>query len=198
MSDPAGAQPGPATSAAPSLGSQLCTQCGLCCNGVIHTTAKLDPDEVQSAAALGLPVQPGEKPSFKLPCPHLENACCTIYGSRPRVCARYKCQLLQDLESGAVPLDEAEAKVRLARELLAKVESAMPQDMTIHDTKAIALASVPATGAGAAESVRQSMRLKLHATALYLFMDRHFRNSKDGQLFELNAIPDQRSETEMG
>src|SRR5688500_2967630 len=90
----------PKTSAAPgtapdsSLGSALCTQCGLCCTGALHKAAVLDPDEIADARALGLPILDREKPGFALPCPRLDGTVCTIYASRPRVCGRYKCQLL--------------------------------------------------------------------------------------------------------
>src|SRR5688572_4233724 len=61
-----------------SLGSALCTQCGLCCTGALHDAAVLDPDEIADARALGLPVLDAEKPKFALPCPRLDGTVCTI------------------------------------------------------------------------------------------------------------------------
>ena len=37
-----------------SKGSQLCTQCGLCCTGALHHFAVLEPDELEFARELGL------------------------------------------------------------------------------------------------------------------------------------------------
>ena len=85
-------------------GSVLCTRCGLCCMGVVHYTAALDPDEIHHATALGLPVQTGEhRPAFSLPCPRLEGTICGIYAERPNACRRYRCQLLLDVDAGSVP-----------------------------------------------------------------------------------------------
>lgn len=172
-----------------SLGSALCTQCGLCCTGALHNAAVLDPDEIAAARALGLPVLDRDKPGFALPCPRLDGTICTIYGSRPRVCGRYKCQLLQDLEAGAVDLDEALDKVGVAKGLRREAESAMPEGMTLPEARKLAQMA-PKTHAGDAAGGCESAQLKLRSTALNLYIDRYFRNAQDGQVLEFTRLGD--------
>lgn len=168
-----------------SLGSKLCTSCGLCCTGAIHNRAVLEEDEIPAARALGLPVLDAAEPLFGLPCPKLENNCCTIYGSRPKVCSRYKCQLLLDVESSAVPLDEALAHVRSAKDLLRQLKDVAPTGMSLRDTRLLAL-NVPTDGPE--PTGRTRMLVKLRSIAFQLYLDRVFRNSRDGKLFELTAV----------
>ena len=170
-----------------NLGSKLCTRCGLCCAGAIHNAAVLDEDEIPAARAMRLPVLDSEKPLFALPCPKLKNDCCTIYATRPRVCARYKCQLLQDLEAGAVALPEALDRVRTAKALFEQLKDAMPAGMTFQQTRRLAL---DATASPAGVDARTRMLVRLRSTALQLYLDKHFRNSDDNRLFELKAIGD--------
>ena len=109
-----------------ALGSELCTQCGLCCTGALHNAAVLDPDEVAAATELRLPVLDGEKPLFSLPCPKLVGACSSIYGNRPRVSGRYRCQILQDLEASETSFNEAVGRVGTAKGLVEQVQAVMP------------------------------------------------------------------------
>ena len=83
-----------------SVGSQLCTQCGLCCTGALHDTASAEPEEVEALRNHGMQVITGEKLGFSLPCPQLKGTSCGIYKDRPHVCSRYRCQLLRDVEGG--------------------------------------------------------------------------------------------------
>ncbi len=78
-------------------GVRLCTSCGLCCAGALHDTAALDEDEQDAARALGLPLAGDD---FALPCPRLAGTRCTVLAERPRVCGRYRCGLLQEVEAG--------------------------------------------------------------------------------------------------
>lgn len=169
-----------------SPGSHLCTSCGLCCEGALHSNALLDEDEISDARALGLPVrEDSERPLFSLPCPKLENSCCGIYGSRPQVCARYKSQLLQDLEHGRVDLDEALARVQTARHLLEQLREVMPDGMTMHETRVLAVQSAePPAGA---EGL-QRLILKLRTTALQVYIDKFFRNSRDIKQLQLTTM----------
>ena len=80
-----------------SIGSKLCTKCGLCCTGALHDRAVLEPEEVEFASDLGLYVRAEGRPTFALPCKYLQGCACTIYSKRPKVCARYQCQLLDDV-----------------------------------------------------------------------------------------------------
>jgi len=173
-----------------SRGSELCTQCGLCCTGALHNAAVLDPDEVAAATEIGLPVcGDSEKPLFSLPCPKLVGACCSIYGNRPRVCGRYRCQILQDLEAGETSFDEATKKVAIARTLVEQARSVMPPGMTLPQIRKLSAEPAPTGLEGMPADVRDlEMRRRLAATALTLYIDRHFRNSRDGQMLALNPV----------
>ena len=155
--------------------------------GVIHRRAKLDPDEIPQARALGLPVLETEHPGFALPCPRLQGTVCAIYSNRPRVCGRYECQLLQDLKSGRKTLERASALVACAKGLLARMREAMPDTLTIGEAMGLAHGG---DVVGSDMPLRRKLDLKLHATALELFLDEHFRNSKDRRSLELRPIDD--------
>ena len=163
-------------------GVLLCTSCGLCCTGALHDTAALDEDEEQAALAAGLPVVRGaERLDFALPCPRLEGTRCGIYPDRPRVCARYKCNLLLEVESGALPLATALGRVRTAGTLLANVATSLPAGAALPEIRAHLL---PRTG----EPRRDHPALRLHLTALTAFLDRHFRKPSEGRLLDIRAI----------
>lgn len=139
----------------------LCTQCGLCCSGAIYSRAVLDEDEVAPARAIGLPVLdlPG-RPAFALGCPKLVGTQCSIFGHRPRVCGRFRCQLLIDFEEGRASHSEALAHVQEAQRLLGETREGDP----------------------AAESP-----LGVHKLALQLYLDRHFRKASDTMSFETSS-----------
>lgn len=170
-----------------ALGSALCTQCGLCCTGALHKAAVLERDEIEPARALGLPVIDREKPVFSLPCPRLDGAVCTIYEHRPSVCSRYKCQLLQDLEGGAIELDDALGKVACAKVLRGKAESVMPSEMTLPEARDMAQATLAAS-VGDHDARAELMPFALQITAFNLYLDQNFRNSRDGRAFDLTLV----------
>lgn len=173
-----------------SRGSDLCTQCGLCCNGALHNFAKLEPEEVEYASGLGLTLRASGRPGFALPCPMLEGTLCSIYGDRPKVCSRYKCKLLQELEAGAVTLDAAIGKVGTAKELVRRTASLLPEDMTMPGARAL----LPA-----AESDLRAdeMPLRLAITSLSLYLDRHFKHSREPKTLSLETVADGQPDTEM-
>ena len=171
-----------------AAGTTLCTSCGLCCAGALHNAAVLDEDEIAGAHGLGLPVLDRAKASFGLPCPKLSGTMCSIYGSRPRVCGRYRCHLLQRLDAGEVSLEDAIVVVQTAKSLIGELEHAMPRRMTLPQARALALV---AASPGEADRPRDSgspMRLRLAATAVVVYMDKHFRNAREGKLLKLRTM----------
>lgn len=148
--------------------SALCTACGLCCTGALHDWAHLDENEVDAAAALGLPVgPPSAPPRFSLPCPKLSGATCTIYGARPRVCAAYACRLLEQVREGR-PLDDALRVVAEAHRLAGELRAALGPGVSYSDNRAHIFepSRDPAT--------------QLSSFAFTHYLDRHFRNRKEG------------------
>jgi hypothetical protein len=176
--------------ATPSVGSQLCTQCGLCCTGALHSFAVLDPDELEFAAGLGLKLRTDGRPGFALPCQYLNSCACTIYTSRPRVCARYQCQLLDDVQQSKVALDDALEHVRVAKQMFEQVRALLPPGMTLPEARA--LAAKPADAASPA--CDNEMQLRLAVITLSLYLDRHFRHSSEGKMLTMTAVADDMEE----
>ena len=170
------------------LGARLCTACGLCCTGAIHDTARLDPDEVERAAELGLPVVGGTN-AFALPCPKLTGTACSIFGSRPRVCGRYRCRLLQDVEAGAVELPVAMELVRIARELEAAARASLTGSLPEARYRARHGALPDVLSASPTAERPRVAAEKLHVTALDLFLDKHFRNDRDIRMYKDGQAP---------
>ena len=188
--------PSPCSAPNNSLGSALCMQCGLCCTGALHDAAVLDPDEVSPALAIGLPVLDRKKPGFKLPCPKLEGTLCSIYGNRPRVCGRYQCKLLQELEAGEVSLSNALEHVKTAKTLAAQVQTAMPDGISLPQARAMRAPQSDAANRKGELSHGRKMELQLRTTALDLYLDKYFRNSRDTRMLELTAVEADGSQTE--
>ena len=163
-------------------------QCGLCCTGALHDAAVLDPDEVSPALAIGLPVLDREKPGFKLPCPKLEGTMCSIYGNRPRVCGRYRCNLLQEFEAGSISLSDALERVKTAKALSAQVQASMPDGISLPQARAMRTARPEDSKQDNELSYGGRMELKLRTTALDLYLDKYFRNSRDTHMLELTPI----------
>jgi hypothetical protein len=179
-------------SAVESTGTTLCTSCGLCCAGALHNAAVLDEDEIAAATELGLPVLDRAKPGFALPCPKLAGTLCGIYGNRPRVCGRYRCNLLQRLDAGELSLEEARATVATAKSLIDDLKRLMPEGMTLPEARALVLQPPPEPHQPTGNH-GSSMRLRLAATAVSVYIDRHFRNAREGKLLRLNRVEDQRN-----
>jgi Fe-S-cluster containining protein len=151
------------------LNSALCMACGMCCTGAIHGSAELDADEIEGARSCGLTLTGStSKPQFTMPCTALRGSVCTIYEHRPRTCRGYRCQLLERLDRHEIGFEEALEKVSEARRLVAAVEAVLPTGKTLPDSRK------PLTGQPA------DPLLHLRGAALALYVDRHFRSSREG------------------
>lgn len=108
--------------------SALCVACGICCEGVLHRKATLDPEDVEPSRQLGLRLAEGAEPAaLHLPCPKFDG-CCTVYAGRPRVCRRYACKLLQQATRGEIAHQAARDRIATARERVAEVRFLLPPD----------------------------------------------------------------------
>jgi Fe-S-cluster containining protein len=157
--------------------STLCVGCGMCCNGVLFTNARAEPDEVPRLRAHGLEVEQvrGERIQFRLPCPHHHDGHCGIYSDRFVKCRTFRCALLKRLDSGETNLAEAQATVAQARTMLARVTDLDPAWAQFRMRDEQRAAPAPAEEGEAAARHR---RLTIEALALDLFFDRKFRNRK--------------------
>ncbi len=100
-----------------SPASELCTSCGLCCDGTVFSVARMEDGDVpppgfaEGARWRETP----EEPAFLLPC-HAFVGQCGIYGNRPRVCQSYRCRVLRRAETGKHTWERAQELVRLGKE----------------------------------------------------------------------------------
>ena len=81
----------------PSAAARLCSQCGMCCNGVMFHRVRLQPaDSPKELAALGLKLKRKRGQHYLLqPCPAFQGTHCSIYASRPERCRLFECRQLQ-------------------------------------------------------------------------------------------------------
>jgi Fe-S-cluster containining protein len=165
-----------------SLGSTLCTQCGLCCSGALHNWVALEPYETSIAEDLGLKVTVSDRPRFALPCPKLSGCACSIYENRPKVCRRYKCQLLEEIEQGVTDLPTAVGKVHYAKHLINDIERQLPAGVTLPDARVHCLGNSEQTQRG-----HDFMSLKLAVTALCLYIDKHFKNDRESKFMSVES-----------
>ena len=101
--------------------ARLCVECGMCCNGVMFSTVKLQPGESAKAlGALGLKVKRG---AFAQPCTALEGLRCSIYAARPTRCRLFECQQLKRIAAGEINEATALAAIREAQRRVAELEA---------------------------------------------------------------------------
>jgi Fe-S-cluster containining protein len=106
-----------------NIPEQLCTICGLCCDGSllaeVELAGKRERDRVE---LLGLETEDADDLSagvMPLPCGALSHRKCTVYSHRPECCRTFECRLLKDVVSGRCELPDAKT---LVREIVGKVE----------------------------------------------------------------------------
>jgi uncharacterized protein len=114
----------PPDAPAPRDESALCLACGLCCAGAFYDLVPLDPDEIEHAEKLRLPLSDREpRLTFRLPCPRLSGTACTIYAERPRECGRFACGVLRAYREHAIEMDEALSRVGQAKAAFERVSA---------------------------------------------------------------------------
>jgi uncharacterized protein len=87
----------------------LCTQCGLCCTGVIFADVELrDEKEATAMECLGLEIEEEEGRALLIqPCRGLRGRKCGIYAHRPDCCRSFECKVLKDFQSGEISVTKA-------------------------------------------------------------------------------------------
>lgn len=98
-----------------ALTDTLCTRCGLCCDGSLFADVELTGvDEASALEVMGLEIEDIDEGDGELllqPCRALKGKRCGIYLHRPECCRTFKCRLLQEVERGAVSVDQAKGKI---------------------------------------------------------------------------------------
>ena len=100
-----------------SAASRLCAACGLCCNGVLFHTVRLQPgDSSQALVALGLKLK-RKKGHYHIlqPCPAFQCEQCSIYAARPARCRLFECRQLERVATGEITEAQALEQIREAR-----------------------------------------------------------------------------------
>ena len=103
--------------------SQLCPNCGLCCNGVLFADVELQKgDNAGRLIDLGMSLKKkGMKRAFVQPCRCFDGKLCQIYADRPKRCATFECGLLKRVQSGAMPAPAALKRIADAKKFVEKV-----------------------------------------------------------------------------
>lgn len=155
--------------------SDLCTNCGLCCDGSLFSYVPLTSEDVGAARRVGLPIFDGEKgPAFAQPCCMHRDGMCTIYAERPGTCSRYRCALLKGIEEGSVLPDEATQRVAAVRALVrALLDRLEPSDKSLWYR--IGQAAIDAERASVPSAWRAANAdFLLDVGSLHLLILRHF------------------------
>ena len=97
--------------------TELCPQCGLCCNGVLFGDVELKRgDDAKRLASLGIELfAKGGRKAFSQPCACFDGSLCTIYADRPKQCRAFECRQVRLVGSGKVTIAAAKKNIREAR-----------------------------------------------------------------------------------
>jgi Fe-S-cluster containining protein len=108
----------------PAIASRLCAECGLCCNGVMFHTVRLQAgDSAKALSALGLRLKRKQGNHYIVqPCPAFTSQC-TIYAARPQRCRLFECRQLQRAAAGEISEAVALGKIREAKQRVAELEA---------------------------------------------------------------------------
>jgi Fe-S-cluster containining protein len=104
--------------------SQLCPNCGLCCNGVLFADVELRAgDDAARLAELGLSLRKKgrNKTAFAQPCACFDGKLCGIYDERPKRCRTFECGLLKKVAADELGVGAALKKISVAKILAEKV-----------------------------------------------------------------------------
>lgn len=163
----------------PSAESELCTNCGMCCDGTIYSWARSAADEGAARAAAGLDtLEPDGQSAFSLPCPLLDGTCCTIYETRFHICRSFACKQLRNYRAGDVTFEEACSAVAEARRLHANLCAIAPEARTRAGRKALSQSN-HWQAVTEPEARAQGARLELEIRVFEDFLNRKFRPRRE-------------------
>ncbi len=106
----------------------LCEDCGLCCDGTLFASVRVEADAAARLRSHHLPlVRTAQAETLVQPCPALDGVLCSVYAQRPTRCRSYVCELLRDVDSGRVSATYARTIIDRTRELHRTVRSLLPR-----------------------------------------------------------------------
>ena len=100
---------------------ELCLACGLCCDGSLFDTVKLEAgDDAKKLKALGLPISVTRAQTplarFPQPCVALcADRTCRVYANRPVQCRIFECGVLKEARAGRIGIPTALRSIKQAR-----------------------------------------------------------------------------------
>ena len=162
--------------------SQLCNSCGLCCDGSLFPTVRLQPgDSSQELKALGFRIQYKKKfQFFDQPCVAFKNHCCTIYQERPTRCRLFACTQLKRLSSGETTeeialkkIQEAQSKIAVIKKLFYNLGPTNPKKPLLQQYQQII--STPVDLAANKTIVEKRTQLDEALLNLNAFLNQEFR-----------------------
>lgn len=112
--------------------SDICTQCGMCCDGTLFNHAKIiDDADAQNVESLGLAIvtKAEQKRYFPQPCACFKT-CCTVYERRPKVCISFYCAPLKKVRNNEMELKDAQKDIQTALHIRAELQALIDN----HDT----------------------------------------------------------------
>ncbi|MEM7664376.1 MAG: YkgJ family cysteine cluster protein [Pseudomonadota bacterium] len=170
-------------SAAAANSGDLCTECGLCCNGALFDYAELAGDQVAHARQLNLKVlRNGEKFGYGFPCPQLDGAVCRVYDKRPEVCRNFRCKTLREYEAGDIDVGEGMERIRAARNALSETYKQLPDGTTLTEARRWRR---QAGEAAAGETLNASPILMMALGMLDVVLDEHFRRPEQRRVLPI-------------
>jgi len=110
--------------------SQLCPNCGLCCDSTLFADVELRAgDDAKRLAELGLTLEKKGrgKLAFAQPCVCFDGKLCGIYEDRPKRCRTFECGLLKKVEADEMTAGAALKKISEAKILMKKVRGLLRQ-----------------------------------------------------------------------
>ena len=170
------------TEAEVSAASRLCSECGLCCNGVMFHTVRLQPtDSPKMLAALGLKLKRKKGANYILqPCPAFCGSHCSIYESRPERCRLFECQQLKRVASGEITEATALERIREVQLRVGQLEELLQKSGSTNSKRPLSKRCEKATAEPLDESSDPAAlelrgRLTLAMRELDTLLDREFR-----------------------
>src|SRR5688572_13713072 len=108
----------------PEPTQNLCTSCGLCCDGTLFAEVELrSRREGFMLESFGLNVEDGDDSELLIqPCGALKGTRCSIYQHRPKCCRTFECRLLRDVMEGKRTRVDAGQIIQETRDLITEIK----------------------------------------------------------------------------
>jgi hypothetical protein len=124
----------------PEAATRLCAACGMCCNGVLFFSVRLQAGEsARPLTARGLKIKRRADGLHLLqPCAAHTGTGCTVYEDRPTRCRLFVCRQLLAVDADRISEAAALAKITEARRLTSRVQDLLEEAGDTRGHKALA------------------------------------------------------------